>query len=100
MRIFFKKDRLTSTDVGDDKIPYLEAPIVVRAQSRDPAMESSRKRCTRVFEARLCHCMEALSIFDNGDQYDHPSREEEDAHAPKNSKVTEVFTSTEMASGE
>ena len=42
--------------------------------------------------------MDALMIFVNGDQYDH--REEEDAHSPKNSKVTELFTATEMVCGE
>lgn len=31
-------------------------------------------------------------FFVNGDQYDH--REEEDAYAPKNSKVIELFTGT------
>jgi hypothetical protein len=60
-------------------------------------MESSSKRRTRVIKARLCHRMDALSIFVNGDQCDH--REEEDAYSPKNSKVTEVFIATEMVCG-
>ena len=41
---------------------------------------------------------DASSIFVNGDQYDH--REEEDAYVPKNLNMIEVFTSTEMVSGE
>ena len=81
-RQFWRNKRawLTSTDVGDKKIPYQDARSV-RFHSQIPAMESSRKKRTRVFKGRLCHRMEALSsIFVNGDQCD--DQEEEDAYLP------------------
>ena len=61
-------------------------------------MESARKRTTRVFEARLCHRMDALLISISCDQND--DWEEEAAYSPKNSNVTEPLSGIETVCGE
>ena len=94
----FEETRLTITDVGDDKIPYLDGPRAIRTHSQKPAMESSRKWSAWICKARLCHRMYALSIDINVnvDQYNH----RDNTHSPKNSKVIELFTATETVCGE
>ena len=56
---------LTSTDVGDDKIPCWHGRWVVSARSSKPTIESSSKGRTGGIETRLSHCMNAVVIFVN-----------------------------------
>lgn len=81
---------LTFTNISDDQIPHWGGHGAISTLSKESAIKSSRKRCTRLLERRLCHRMDALSNLRHISN--HKIRGKwNPAYSPTNSKTIVLF---------